>query len=170
MELHHWSTKCCHFLNPFPMKSPLAFHTQYSHILGFDLVLFSSYCILHTSPAGWVMQLEWGAEAEGKLLKGFFFTRGQWITAAAEERRRAITLSLPLAGGQRSLGGYHACQELHSLITEETLSYFFFSRLIAYAGSTDQSASFLSERLLSQLTNGRLKICPSVLPVWLQSV
>ncbi|CAK6968198.1 Hypothetical predicted protein [Scomber scombrus] len=35
-------------------------------------------------------------------------------------------------------------------------------RLIAYAGSTDQSASFLSERLLSQLTNGHLKICPSV--------
>lgn len=46
------------------------------------------------------------------------------------------------------------------------LSYFFFSHLIAYShGSTDQSASFLSDRL-SQLTNGRLKIClldPSVI-------
>lgn len=41
------------------------------------------------------------------------------------------SLYLPGPGSQESRG-YHACQELQSLITEETLSYFFFSCLIAY--------------------------------------
>lgn len=41
------------------------------------------------------------------------------------------SLYLSRAGSQESRG-YHACQELQSLITEETLSYFFFSCLIAY--------------------------------------
>lgn len=69
----------------------------------------------------------------GKLLKGF--TRGWWITASAEDvakRKKASHHFISRGLRSQESRGYHACQELRSLITAETLSYFFLSRIIPY--------------------------------------
>lgn len=79
------------------------------------------------------MRLGWGAEAVGKLLKLSSEAselrpkpRTRWQRGKKKESHHFIS---PGPGSQESQG-YHACQELRSLITEETLSYFFFGRLI----------------------------------------
>lgn len=88
---------------------------------------FLYYCILDNF---FFIALECGAKTAARLLKGF--TRGRKITAAAKglaewkkESRQCIS---PGPGSW----GYRACQKLWSLITEDMLSYFFFSHLIAY--------------------------------------
>lgn len=85
------------------------------------------YCVLHNF---FFIALECGAKTAARLLKDF--TRGGKITAAAKglaewkkESRQCIS---PGPGSW----GYRACQKLWSLITEEMLSYFFFSHLITY--------------------------------------
>lgn len=60
--------------------------------------------------------------------------------------------------GSQESQGYHVRQELQSLITQQTCSYFFFSCLITYH-KTQQLICRYPALLLTQLTNRYLKMC-----------